>query len=116
MTTTVYGITNCDTVRRARRWLDGRGLVYRFHDFRRDGLDAATLEGWAQAVGWETLLNRRGTTWRRLDPAQRDNLDAGRAIRLMQEQPTLIRRPVIEMEDDIMVGFDEQAIARKYDE
>lgn len=116
MTTTVYGITNCDTVRRARRWLDERGVVYRFHDFRRDGLDAGTLEGWAHAVGWETLLNRRGTTWRKLDAAQRDNLDAGRAIRLMTEQPTLIRRPVIEMEDDIMVGFDEQAIARKYDE
>ncbi len=102
---TLYGIPNCDTVRRARRELGAAGVEHRFHDFRKDGLDPAALDRWIAAVGWEALLNRRGTTWRRLPPERRERLDADRARELMLEEPTLIRRPVIEMDGEIHVGW-----------
>jgi arsenate reductase (glutaredoxin) len=103
---TLYGIPNCDTVRRARRELDAAGLVHEFHDFRKQGLDAALLDRWIAAVGWERLLNRRGTTWRRLQEEQRAGLDAARARDLMLAEPTLIRRPVIDRDGAIHVGWD----------
>lgn len=104
--TTLYGIPNCDTVKRARRWLDDHGIAYRFHDLRRDGLDDDRLAAWIDAVGWESLLNRRGTTWRRLPEAARAGIDRGNAARLMLEQPTLIRRPVLARGRRLQVGFD----------
>lgn len=104
---TLYGIANCDTVRRARRELAAAGVAHRFHDFRKDGLDPAALDRWIAAVGWETLLNRRGTTWRRISPDRREPLDAERARRLMLEEPTLIRRPVLERPNEIHVGWSE---------
>lgn len=102
----LYGIANCDTVRRARRELTAAGLEHRFHDFRKDGLEAASLDRWLARVGWEALLNRRGTTWRKLPPETRDAIDANRARSLLLEQPTLIRRPVIECAGEILVGWD----------
>jgi arsenate reductase (glutaredoxin) len=104
---TLYGIPNCDTVRRARRELDAAGLVHEFHDFRKQGLDAALLDRWIAAVGWERLLNRRGTTWRRLQEEQRAGLDAARARDLMLAEPTLIRRPLIDRDGEIHVGWDD---------
>jgi Spx/MgsR family transcriptional regulator len=102
----VYGIANCDTVRRARRDLTAARLEHRFHDFRKDGLDAALLDRWLGSVGWDALLNRRGTTWRQLPAETRDGIDATRARSLMLEQPSLILRPVIERAGEILVGWD----------
>jgi len=103
----LYGIPNCDTVRKARKWLEARGVDYRFHDFRKDGLDPAALRRWAKAAGWESLLNRRGQTWRKLDPAVRETLDEASALEWMQKEPTLIKRPVVEWPDgSVTVGFD----------
>lgn len=110
--TTLYGIKNCDTVKKARRWLDEHGVEYRFHDLRADGLEAKRLDAWIRAVGWETLLNRRGTTWRKLPEAVREGIDAKRAAALMLEQPTLIKRPVIEHGEQVLVGFDPDAYAK----
>lgn len=101
----VYGIANCDTVRAARRALTAQGLEHRFHDVRKEGLDPQTLDRWIAAVGWEALLNRRGTTWRRLPAAEREGIDALRARMLMLREPTLIRRPVIEQDGTVRVGW-----------
>ncbi|MBB6427688.1 ArsC family reductase [Sphingopyxis sp. JAI128] len=105
MTLILYGIPNCDTVKKARRWLDERDVAYRFHDFRKDGLDPARLDGWIDALGWEKLLNKAGTTFRKLPDAQKNGLDATSAKALMLEQPAMIRRPVVEAADGVGVGF-----------
>lgn len=105
MTLILYGISNCDTVKKARRWLDEHGVAHRFHDVRKDGLDAARLRGWIDAVGWERLLNKAGTTFRKLPEAQKEGLDADAAMALMLEQPAMIRRPVVETVDGVSVGF-----------
>ncbi|RYY73456.1 MAG: ArsC family reductase [Comamonadaceae bacterium] len=109
MTTTLFGIPNCDTVKKARRWLDQQGVPYRFHDFRKDGLPADALDRWLRAPGWEALVNRRGTTWRQLDDATRDAVvDAVTARAVLQAHPTLIKRPVVEWRPgvDATVGFE----------
>lgn len=106
---TLYGIPNCGTVKKARAWLDAQGVAYRFHDFKKLGVPAADLPRWAAAVGWERLLNRQGTTWRRLDPAEqaRAGTQEG-ALALMQAQPSVIKRPVVDWGGRrITVGFDE---------
>ena len=108
-----YGIPNCDTVRKARGWLDGKGTAYTFHDYKKEGADQDRLRAWVQAVGWEALLNRSGTTFRKLEPAQKENLDAEKAILLMAAQPSMIRRPVVECGDSLLVGFDEAEWAAK---
>lgn len=102
---TLYGLRNCDTCRKARAWLDSHGIAYRFHDVRADGLDADVLERLEAAAGWETLLNRRGTTWRGLDEAARSDVDRAKALRLMLEHPALIKRPVLEAKGKVLVGF-----------
>lgn len=107
--TTLYGIANCDTVKKARRWLDEHGVAYAFHDYRRDGLDEPRLRGWAAELGWETLLNRRGTTWRRLPSAVREGIDAESAIGVMLESPAIIRRPLLDMGQTRHVGFSPDA-------
>ena len=107
MTPTLHGISNCDTVKKARVWLDGRGVAYHFHDFRKLGVPEGELCRWIAAVGWERLVNRQGTTWRRLDDAARDGVvDAASATMLMRAQPSLIRRPVLTFGDEVVVGFD----------
>jgi Spx/MgsR family transcriptional regulator len=108
---TLYGIKNCDTVKKARAWLEGNGREYRFHDFRKDGLDKALLERFEAALGWETLLNRRGTTWRKLDEAKRENLDRDKALQLMLDHPSVIKRPVLEMADKTLIGFTPETYA-----
>ena len=105
--TTLYGIKNCDTVRKARRWLDGHAVDYRFHDLREDGLTRTRLNAWVGDLGWETLLNRRSTTWRQLPAAQREALDRATAMDLMLEHPALIKRPVLEIGKRHYVGFSE---------
>jgi arsenate reductase len=109
---TLYGIKNCDTVRKACKWLDANGLEYHFHDFRKDGLTATKIKQWTKTVDWELLLNRRGLTWRQLSDDEKADLNKSKAVRLMAEKPTLIKRPVLEMDiekgDAVMVGFKEE--------
>ena len=110
MTTTLYGIPNCDTVKRARAWLTERGIGYRFHDLKKHGVPEAALDGWLASLGWEALVNRRGTTWRKLDEAVRTSVtDAATARSVLLAQPSLIKRPVVEWNGEARVtaGFDE---------
>lgn len=103
--TTLYGIKNCDTVKKARLWLESHAVAYTFHDFRTDGLNSELLETLESALGWETLLNRRGTTWRKLEEGQRDELDRDKAMALMLAQPSLIKRPVLVTAGKILCGY-----------
>ena len=104
----LYGIPNCDTVKKARKWLGEQGVEYQFHDFKKLGLDEALLRQWIEAVGWETLLNRRGMMWRRLDPAIKKGIDEANAIAVMLETPSIIKRPVLDTKKEISVGFSEE--------
>ncbi len=105
MPATLYGIKNCDTMKKARAWLDAKGVPYAFHDYKVEGIDRARLDSWAQSVGWETLLNRAGTTFRKLPDAERANLDERKAIALMLNQPSMIKRPVLDLDGRLVVGF-----------
>ena len=104
---TLYGIANCDTIKRARRWLALHGVEYRFHDFRKDGLAESQLLAWTEELGWEAMLNRRGTTWRNLPDALRDGIDQESAIRVMLETPAIIRRPLLDTGKSRVLGFAE---------
>lgn len=103
--TTLYGIKNCDTMKKARAWLDAKGIAYTFHDYKADGIDRGRLESWVQSVGWETLLNRAGTTFRKLPDADKAGLDEGRALALILDQPSMIKRPVLDLGGQLLVGF-----------
>ena len=103
--TTIYGIKNFDTTKKARAWLDSHRIAYDFHDYKTEGIDKKRLEGWAKQVGWETLLNRAGTTFRKLSDAQKDGLTSAKAIALMLEQPSMIKRPVLDLGGKLVVGF-----------
>lgn len=111
----LYGITNCDTVKRARAWLTDHGRAHHFHDFKKAGLPEDRLDAWLAAVGWERLLNRQGTTWRKLDLAVREGVtDAAAARALMRAQPSVIKRPVVEWSNGrITVGFDAGVFAEQ---
>jgi arsenate reductase (glutaredoxin) len=102
---TIYGIKNCDTMKKARTWLDKKGVAYEFHDYKTAGIDRARLESWASQIGWETLLNRSGTTFRKLPEKDREGLDERKAVALMQAQPAMIKRPVLDVEGKLIVGF-----------
>ena len=103
----LYGIPNCDTVKKARAWLTAEGVEHRFHDFRKDGLDPAQLQRWIAELGWEKLVNRKGTMWRRLDAKTQESVtDAASAAALMREQVSVIKRPVVEWGEKVTVGFD----------
>jgi arsenate reductase (glutaredoxin) len=102
---TIYGIKNCDTMKKARTWLDSHGVEYEFHDYKTSGIEAAALARWSKQVGWETLLNRSGTTFRKLAEAQKTDLTERKALELMLAQPSMIKRPVLEMGTRILVGF-----------
>ncbi|MCW7538305.1 ArsC family reductase [Aquabacterium sp. A7-Y] len=109
---TLYGIPNCDTVKKARRWLDEHGLAYTFHDFKKQGVPEDGLDRWLAAKGWQTLVNRQGTTWRKLDLAQQAAVtDEASARELMRAQASVIKRPVLESGGCVLVGFDPQAYA-----
>jgi Spx/MgsR family transcriptional regulator len=102
----VYGIPNCDTVKKARAWLESEGIACTFHDYKKEGADPAKLTKWAAQAGWGTLLNRRGTTFRKLPEADKADIDAAKAVRLMQANPSAIKRPVVEHPGGLLVGFD----------
>ncbi len=110
--TTLYGISNCDTMKKARRWLDQRQIGYHFHDYRKDGLEEQALRHWVAQLGWSLLLNRRGMAWRKLDPAVREPLDEERAIALMLENPAMIKRPLLEHQGELHLGFSEELYHR----
>lgn len=112
MAITIYGIKNCDTMKKARVWLDSHGVAYSFHDYKAEGIDKARLQRWAREVGWETLLNRAGTTFRKLDDAAKEGLNESRAIALMLEQPSMIKRPVLDLGGRLVVGFKPEIYAK----
>ncbi|MET0250779.1 MAG: arsenate reductase [Novosphingobium sp.] len=113
MSITVYGIPNCDTVKKARGWLEGKGLDYTFHDYKKSGVDEGKLRRWVDAEGWEKVLNRKGPTFRKLPEGDREGLDAERAVAVMAAHTSAIKRPIVEYANDggdgLLVGFDEQA-------
>ena len=102
---TIYGIKNCDTMKKAFAWLDAHGVGYEFHDYKTSGIDLAHLQEWSKQIGWEVLLNTHGTTWRKLSPTQQAHLDENKALKLMSENPSLIKRPVLENGKTLLVGF-----------
>ena len=103
--TTLYGIKNCDTIKKARKWLTDNGIEYTFHDVRADGLDAVTIESWIEQTDWETVLNRRGTTWRKLDSSAQEATNRDTVTALLIEQPAMIKRPVLDVDGAITIGF-----------
>ena len=105
MSPTVYGIRNCDTIKKARAWLEGHGVDYRFHDYKAEGIARDELERWCRELGWEALLNRAGTTFRKLPDADKGSLDEKKAIALMLAQPSMIKRPVLDLGGKLLVGF-----------
>jgi arsenate reductase len=111
MKTRLYGIPNCDTMKKARAWLESRRVDYEFHDYKKSGIERAQLESWIQAVGWEVLLNRAGTTFRKLPDAAKANLTEDKAVKLMLEQPAMIKRPVLERGKTLLVGFSPEKYA-----
>lgn len=111
---TIYGIRNCDTMKKARAWLEAHGIAHSFHDYKLAGLERGVLEGWSRAVGWETLLNRSGTTFRKLPEVDREGLTEKRAIALMLDQPSMIKRPVLAVGDRLLVGFKPEQYAAAF--
>jgi Spx/MgsR family transcriptional regulator len=111
---TIYGIKNCDTMKKARAWLDQRGIAYAFHDYKAAGIDRGRLETWSRGVGWETLLNRAGTTFRALPDKDKDALTEKKAIALMIAQPSMIKRPVLDAGGRLMVGFKPEQYAELF--
>jgi arsenate reductase len=107
----LYGIRNCDTIKKARAWLEARGVAYDFHDYKVARIDEDRLRAWAAELGWEKLLNRAGTTFRKLPDADKEGLDADKAVALMLAQPSMIKRPVLDLGDRRLVGFDAAAWA-----
>ncbi len=102
----LYGINNCDTIRKARQWLDERAIAYEFHDFRQDGLNPVQLRAWVDELGWDKLINRRGTTWRNLPEITRNTMDETLALAVMEDQPRIIKRPLLDLGTRRVLGFD----------
>ena len=112
--TTIYGIKNCDTMKRAFAWLKDRDVEHEFHDYKKAGVSTGLLKAWSDRVGWEKLLNTRGMTWRKLSEDQRHDMNESKALQLMHEQPSLIKRPVIDHSESLLVGFDNAAYERLF--
>ena len=102
---TVYGIKNCDTMKKALRWLDDAGVEYQFHDYKKQGVPADQLDHWLKAPGWEQIINRRGTTWRKLDESVRDTMDSSSARAVILDNPSIIKRPLLDTGSEIVLGF-----------
>ena len=113
MPLTIYGIKNCDTMKKARAWLDAQGVAYAFHDYKVAGIDRERLEKWSKKVGWETLLNRAGTTFRKLPDGDREGLNERKALALMLAQPSMIKRPVLDLGGKLLVGFKPEIYAKE---
>ena len=113
MTITIYGIKNCDTMKKARAWLDDHGVAYAFHDYKVSGAPKEKLKQWSDKLGWESLLNRAGTTFRKLPDADKEGLSEKKALTLMAEQPSMIKRPVLEMGAKLLVGFKPEIYAKE---
>lgn len=105
MAITLYGIKNCDTMKKAFQWLDQQGVEYHFHDYKKEGVPEADLRRWIEVLGWDTVINRRGTTWRKLDQARRDTMDAEGAVNAALENPSLIKRPILNTGNALRAGF-----------
>ena len=112
-TITIYGIKNCDTMKKARAWLDSHGVAYGFHDYKSVGIAKDKLKGWSDKLGWETLLNRAGTTFRKLPDADKEGLNERKALALMLAQPSMIKRPVLELGGKLLVGFKPEIYAKE---
>jgi arsenate reductase len=112
MTITIYGIKNCDTMKKARSWLDSHGVAYVFHDYRTAGIDKDRLKRWSDELGWETLLNRAGTTFRKLAESDKEDLNEKKALALMLAQPSMIKRPVLDRDGKLLVGFKPEIYAK----
>lgn len=110
----VYGIKNCDTMKKAMTWLTDHGVDYEFVDYKKAGVAASRLPDWAAQAGWETLLNRKGLTWKKLPEERRTDVDEAAALALMAEQPSMIKRPVVEVGGELLVGFDPEVYARTF--
>ena len=111
---TIYGIKNCDTMKKARAWLDKRGVAYEFHDYKTAGIERSQLEGWARDAGWETLLNRAGMTFRKLPEKDKEGLTEKKAIALMAAQPSMIKRPVLDVGGKLLVGFKPEQFEKSF--
>ena len=111
---TIYGIKNCDTMKKARAWLDEHGVAYDFHDYKSAGIARGALEGWSRVVGWETLLNRSGRTFRALPPKDQEGLSEKKALALMAAQPSMIKRPVLDVDGELLVGFKPEQYAKAF--
>ena len=111
MTVTMYGITNCDTIKKARKWLEAHQVEYVFHDYRKDGLTASQLSAWCDELGYDALVNRRGTTWRKLPDETKNNLDQATAKQVMLDNPAIIKRPLLDTGKERILGFSEQQYA-----
>ena len=109
MATTIYGIKNCDTMKKARAWLDAKGVAYDFHDYKSAGIAKEKLKGWSDKLGWETLLNRAGTTFKKLPDADKEGITEKKALALMLAQPSMIKRPVLDVGGKLYVGFKPEA-------
>lgn len=110
--TRIYGIKNCDTMKKAFSWLEEKGIAYEFHDYKKSGIPAAKLKEWEKVLGWEVLLNRKGTTWRKLDAATQAGINRENALQLMEEQTSIIKRPVLEQGKTLLAGFDPEQWAK----
>ncbi len=108
----IYGIPNCDTMKKARKWLESNNLDYEFHDYKKQGVPEEKLQHWVKIAGWETVLNKRGTTWRKLDEDIKNNIDETSAIQVMLENPSAIKRPVLEKDNMLLIGFREDEYKR----
>jgi len=104
---TLYGISNCDTIKKTKKWLENSGIEFQFHDFRKDGLEKKQLASWCKELNWETLLNKRGTTWRKLPNEVKNTITETRAIKIMLDQPAIIKRPVLDLGNKRIIGFSE---------
>ncbi|MGY0614038.1 ArsC family reductase [Vibrio sp. FJH11] len=105
MTITMFGIPNCDTIKKAKKWLEAQNIAYEFHDYRKQGVDTSLVTEFCDALGWETVLNKRGTTYRQLTQEQKDSLNEENAVELLVENPAMIKRPILKVNDQLHIGF-----------